>query len=396
MDKNITQFYKTKHFFYSVGFVALGLTVFLLFKITKPQVAKKPVEFLPPLVEVKKLHKEDMEMIIKGFGTVRSQLNVEIVPQVAGNVVNKNPQFREGGFIPAGQTIVQIDPSDYELSVRQANAAVAQARVKLETEQAEAIVAEQEWYALNPNTEPNNPLVLRKPQIRQAQAELESALAKLTAAQLSLDRTVIKMPIDLCISKDEIDLGQLATVGKSIGSGFGTEKAEVQVPLEDKDLKWFDTRLNSKNANESLPSKVIIEVDFAGGLYQWDGKVTRTVGQVDLNSRMVDIVIEIDKPFNNPDKPDLLPGTFVEVSIIGHTVENVFKIPRDAVHKADTIWLMNDGKLKIKQINIVRADKDFAYTTEGLQDGDMVIISPMDTVVDEMKIRAVTAETTKR
>lgn len=385
------KFYKTKQFLYSMVFLFLGLSIFFLFKITRPKVAKKPVEFLAPLVEVKNLHKEDITIIVKGFGTVRAHINVEIVPQVSGNIVEKNPQFRAGGFIPAGQFIVKIDPSDYELALRQANASVAQARVKLETEQAEAIVAEQEWYGLNPNTEPNNPLVLRKPQIRQAQAELESALAKLAEAELELDRTIIKMPIDLCILKDEIDLGQLATVGKSIGSGFGTDKAEVQVPLEDGDLKWFNTQIN-QNTSDFSPSKVIVGVDFAGGFHQWNGIVKRTVGQVDLNSRMIDVVIEIDKPFNNLDKPDLLPGTFVEVSIIGHKVKNAFSIPRDAVHKADTIWLVQQGRLRIKKIDIIRSDKDFAYVKEGLKDGDMVIVSPMDAVIDGMKIRAVETE----
>ncbi len=48
---------------------------------------------------------------------------------------------------------------------------------------------------------------------------------------------------------------------------------------------------------------------------------------------------------------------------------------------------MNDGRLYIRKVRIVRRDKQFAYVSEGLSDGDIIVTSNMDTVTDGMKIR---------
>jgi multidrug efflux pump subunit AcrA (membrane-fusion protein) len=90
-------------------------------------------------------------------------------------VVWISPQFKAGGFIRRNEQILKIDPRDYELAVQQANAAVAEAQVRLDLEKAEAKVAIEEWQQLHPNEEPTSPLVFREPQIRQAEARLESA-----------------------------------------------------------------------------------------------------------------------------------------------------------------------------------------------------------------------------
>ena len=190
MEINL-KIFKNRQFQIVVAILALSVIVFLLLKFMKKQVAKTDVGVLAPLVTVIELQSEDVDIAIDGFGSVTPVVEVEIVPQVSGNIVSLHEQFRAGGVIGANDTIVKIDPRDYELAVRQAKADVAKAMVDVETEQAEANVARQEWYQLNPGKQPTSPLVLREPQIKQAQAQLESASAKLETAELNLSRTEI-------------------------------------------------------------------------------------------------------------------------------------------------------------------------------------------------------------
>lgn len=377
---------------WSVIILLIGISGFCLLKFSPRKIKKKAHKVIAPLVEVQQLKAEDIQLEIEGFGTVNAKVKIEIVPQVGGNIVSVHENFRPGGFIKKGQTIIKIDPRDYELAVQQSQAAVAQSEVKLEMEQAEATVARQEWYQLNPGIEPTSSLVLREPQVRQAKAELESAKAKLDAAKLNLERTNLTLPIDICISSENADMGQFVNVGQPVGSAFGIEVAEIELPLEDTDLAWFDIRHNSMSHNNpeatSKASSAIIKADFAGKIYTWQGKVVRTTGQIDRTSRMITVVIEVKEPFNSPGRPALLPGMFVEVSIQGKILKNSFAVPKDAINHLSQVLIVKDGKIDIRELDVVRADGNYAFVQEGLEDGELIIISSLDAVVDGMKVRS--------
>ncbi|MBN1796570.1 MAG: efflux RND transporter periplasmic adaptor subunit [Sedimentisphaerales bacterium] len=356
-----------------------------LFILLKPAPEKVIPQKLAPLVEVTQLQKRDIQMTVTGYGTARAKTEVEIAPQVSGKIVSVNREFKAGGFIKAGEQIIRIDPRDYQLAVRQAEAGVADAEVKLELEKSEAAVAIEEWKQLHPGTEPGSPLVLRQPQIKQAQALLDSAEASLATAQLNLDRTSIELPVDARIMTETADLGQFVTTGQSIGRAYGIDAIEIEVPLEDKDLAWFDIPDPTNGYSKDKGSDVLVKADFAGKELSWKGFVKRTVGQVDAKSRLVYIVVEVPEPFKS--ETTLLPGTFVETQIQGDILKNAFAIPRNSLHNKNEVWIVNDNKLHITTLNIVRDDKDFAYTTSTLTDGDLIITSSLDAVVDGMTVR---------
>ncbi|MHC4740255.1 MAG: hypothetical protein ACYS9Y_15205, partial [Planctomycetota bacterium] len=112
---------------FALGISIFGLLIFLiLVKLKKPP-QRVEKENPAPLVEVTQLSLRDIQMVVSGYGTVTPKVQVEIVPQVSGKVVSVNPQFKAGGFIPAGSLLLEIDPRDYELAVQQAQAIVAEA-----------------------------------------------------------------------------------------------------------------------------------------------------------------------------------------------------------------------------------------------------------------------------
>jgi multidrug efflux system membrane fusion protein len=370
---------------------ATVLAVFVLIKFKKsPERVEK--EKPTPLVRTELIQMKDIQMIVSGYGTVKPRLQVEIVPQVSGKIVYVNHNFRAGGFIKAVETLLQIDPRDYELALQQAEALVAEAQVRLDMEKAEAQVARNEWEQINPGTEPSSPLVLREPQIRQAQAQLESTKAQLATAKLNLERTKVSLPVDVRIIDEKVALGQYVMTGQSLGSAYGIEIVEIEVPIEDWELAWFNIPDDSVSFNGQGPTAgetlASVEADFAGKRHNWTGRVIRTTGQVDKTSRLVSVVVEVSKPFEKTDsRPPLMPGTFVEVFIKGNILENAAAVPRYAVHNGNEVWIVNNDRLHIQPLQIVRRDTDFVYVVEGVQDNDVIIVSPIDAVTDGMRIR---------
>jgi RND family efflux transporter MFP subunit len=372
--------------------LGIGVGVFKLLGAMRKAPERKEQTIVTPLLNGLIVHEQNLQMLVSSYGTVSPKIEVQVVPQVSGGVVACHKNFVNGGFFKASEPLISIDPRDYELAVETADAVVARSQVALDTERAEGAVAESEWRQLNPGSEPASPLVLREPQIRDAQAQLRAAKAQLETARLNLERTVISMPFNGRVANESVDIGQYLMAGQPVATVYSTDVVEIVVPLEDRELAWFQipgAYSDAENTSGGYAGpKAIIKADFAGSVHTWTGRVVRSEGQIDIASRMVNVVVEVANPFELSDgKPPLVPGMFVEVEIEGKTLDNIIKVPRYTVHGANEIWVARGGKLYIEQIQVVRRDKEYAYVAGGLKDGDVIITSPLDTVTDGMDIR---------
>lgn len=370
--------------------MGIGIAALLIYTHKAP--ARMEQKVVAPLVKVQMVRQQDIQIVVQGYGTVQPKVQAEVVPQVSGKVVEISAEFKNGGFVRAGESLITIDPRDYELAVQRAEAEVARAEVELDIEKAEAEVSRQEWEQLNPGREPPSALIVREPQIRQAQTSLEATKAQLAIAMLSLERTMVSLPFDGRVVSETVDLGQYVSAGQSIGKVYGIEAVEIEVPLEDWDLAWFDVPLNPVSISGSSSAKVGSEVEvraqFAGGNHTWQGRVVRTTGEIDRTSRLVSVVVEVPEPFKGADgRPPLVPGMFVELLIKGKTLEKVIPVPRYAVRNGSHVWVSRDGRLHIVELKIVRKDKTFAYVVSGLEDGAIIILSSMDAITDGMQVR---------
>ena len=374
-----------------VGILAVGVIVLVLLKALRKPPAKKESQILAPLLNAYVVNVQDVQMVVRGYGTVEPKVQVQVVPQVSGRIDDCHNDFVNGGFFKAHEPLITIDQRDYKLAVENAEAAVAADRVYLDRELAEADVARQEWEQLNPEREPTSSLVLRGPQIAEAKAKLKASEARLATAKLNLERTVISMPFDGRVSAESVDIGQYIMAGQSVATVYGTEVVEIVVPLEDRDLAWFDLPSSFDNpASSPLISgaEALVIADFAGARHTWAGRVVRAQGRIDSTSRMVNVVVQVADPFETSgQQPPLVPGMFVEIEIKGKGLDGVIPVPRYAVHNADEVWVARDGKLWIQKVEIARQDKDYTYVTAGLASGAAIVTSPLEVVTNGMKIR---------
>lgn len=371
--------------------IAVGFGLFKMLKSFRKPPVKKERPIVAPLVEGVTVGREDLQMMVRGFGTAEPKVSVQVIPQVSGQVIACHENFVDGGFFKKGEALVKVDPRDYELAVENADAAIAQREFMLKQEEAEALVARTEWENLHGDKEPPSALVLREPQIKNAEAQLQSAMAQLSRARLDLERTTISMPFDGRVVKKNVDPGQFVTPGQPIATVYGTDVIEIIVPLEDDQLEWFEAPLGHANGNgngKKPGPEALVTTEFAGKTHTWNATIVRTEGQIDATSRMVRVVAEVENPFkeDNGNVP-LTPGMFVNVEIKGKLLKDIIRVPRYALHSGDTVWVCKNGELHIQEVKIARRDKGFAYITSGISEGDVVITSPLDIVTDKMKVR---------
>lgn len=124
-------------------------------------------------------------LTISATGTVQARNYVDLTPLVSGRVIRIADVLRTGGAFAAGQSLLEIDPRDFELTLAQRRADLAAAEATLLLTRAESDAAKANYAILNPDREVP-PLVAKTPQIEQATAQVAAAQARLEVAELDL------------------------------------------------------------------------------------------------------------------------------------------------------------------------------------------------------------------
>jgi RND family efflux transporter MFP subunit len=353
---------------------------------------KKEVRENPgALVEVESVQKRNIPVVVTGTGTVGSRQEASITTQVSGKVTYLAPGFVVGGLFGKGDLLFKIEDTDYRLSIERAKGAIAKAEYDLATVEGQARVARIEWDRLQlaEKKEPS-PLVLFEPQLKNAQANVNSAKAALAQTELDLARTSISAPFDCLIRSEEIDLGQYVTAGRSVAAVAGTGAAEIVVPLPLEELQWL--AIPRKGGNGSgAPAKV--KVTVGDRVLTWKGRVVRSLGEVDPRGRMARVVVAVEDPYNlkkgrGGDLRDLEIGMFVDVEIAGKELSGVFTVPRSALRDGDTVWTMDgERKLRIKPVTVVRREQDTIIVRDSFEEGDQVVLTKVSGAAEGMKLR---------
>ena len=389
-----------------IAVLAVGAATTAVLVLTRPAAETQARAIPAPLVRVHVVTLQDLQLTVHSQGTVEPRTRTALVSQVAGRIVRVAASFESGGFFDAGETLLTIDPTDFELAVVRARAAVAQAEVRVAMEGAEAAAARREWEAMGSGEA--NPLVLRQPQVLDAAAALEAARAALRQAEIDLERTQISVPFPGRVSRKDADVGQYVPRGAALGEVYAIDYAEVRLPVPDDELAFFSagvvaaaepnaTRFRNADARvgtDGAPS-LVLRARFAGAMREWQGHVARTEGEIDPRTRMLHIVARVPDPYGRLQERDapLAAGLFVEAEIAGNRVRNVVVLPRAALRGRDQVLVVDDDdRLRFRSVDILRAEPEEVIVRSGLRDGERVLLSPLEAVTDGMRVRTATRE----
>ena len=84
-------------------------------------------------------------------------------------------------------------------------------------------------------------------------------------------------------------------------------------------------------------------------------------------------------------------GLFVEAEILGRQVENIIVLPRSTIRGRDRVLVVdNENRIRFRKVDILRAHAGEVVVRSGLAQGERICISPLDAVVDGMRVRILT------
>ena len=370
------------------GFAAAAVVLAKARRDPEPRV---PVEKVTR-VEIAVAEATSAPIVVRAHGTVLAAETTTIRPEVSGRVLELHPELLAGGRVGAGDVLVQLDKREFELVVEELESIVGRARFDLTVERGRRRTAQREWELLGDDGTADargRSLALRTPHIRNARSGLNGAKRSVERATQNIERTTIRAPFDAIVTAETVAPQQVVMAQSQLATLARTDVFWVQAAVPTAQLRHFAI---PGVAGATAGSPVTVTQDLGDGepLVR-QGTVVRLLADLDGRSRMARVIVAVDDPLaltaENAGALPLLLGAYVEVEIEGPRLEDVVRVPREALRGGRHVWVMNaEGRLELREVNIVWRQRDAVVVRDGLAAGERYVTSRISTPVPGMKL----------
>lgn len=358
--------------------------------LSRPVDKPKPVAMPPQAVksEYVTLTPVDYQVQIMSQGVVRPQYLTTLTALVAGTVIKVNPTFEDGAFFEKDDVLIELDPKDFEAQLATAEARLARAEALLSQEVARAKQAKLNWQDIGYTDEPSD-LVLRIPQLKEAEATVKSANADLEQARRNLERTKILAPFAGRVKLRKVGLGQSVTSNTQLGEVFNTDVAEVRLPISPTDAPLIT--LPTREGDKPVPVE-LTDALMPNSTATWQAEIIRTEGTLDETSRELFAIAKIHDPFGLKDKKTPLKmGQPVRAKIKGNILTKVFVIPRSALRGVNRISIIegNPSTLERRDITPIWSTENEIVVRDNLTAGEKLSTSKLTYAPDGAPVQII-------
>ncbi len=330
--------------------LAIGIAGYFVLASRRAVETRPVVADAAPLVEVTEVLAHGAGLNIDTDGVVVPYREITMAAEVAGRVTMKAANARAGNYVAAGTVLLEIDPRDYELAVKQLRQELEQADTSLgeldielrNFEEITRLTQEQldlhavEYERQQKLAERRVVTATQLDQTRQAVLQSQTQVVelrkqtqmlrmrrtrlesvkdgtqlRLERAQLDLDRTRVTAPSDGVVVRDMVEADGFVSKGTQLFVFEDTSKVEVQCNLMMDELYWLWLQRDDRKAAEydaaaapepgrdyqipRTPATVVYEL--TGQKYAWRGELSRFDGiGLDDSTRMVPCRVTVDHP----------------------------------------------------------------------------------------------------
>lgn len=349
---------------------------------TSPELKPSSVEPIATAVRVREVIPESIQLSVHSQGSVLPSTESSLIPEVSGRVVWKSPSLVNGGYFEAGAPLLRLEDNDYRSALTRAQASLDRAEAEFEHSRFEyQRLKSLESRQLASQSQIENQLRGFKVQ----EAVLQDARAAFAQASRDLARTELKAPFTGLVRQESVDIGQFVSRGASIATLYAADQVEVRLPIADRQLAYLNLPVGHRG---ELPidaqPKVVLSAEYAGQELEWTGHIVRTEAQIDTASRMVQVVARV---INDQQTVPLAVGLFVNAEIEGLLADDIVVLPRNVLRNGDRVLVVDDeNRLRYRDVDTLRLYRDEVLIQGGLNRGDRVCLSPIQTVIDGMPV----------
>ena len=361
---------------------------------------------VPLLVETQPLKTADRPPHWRTGGRVVAAKRLDVAAEVTGQITRISEQAIPGASMSKGDFLAAVDDRDLRLLLRQRQADEADARARLDIEQGQVQVARDEYeLAGRPLGQADLDLVLRKPQLEQAKAAYDRAVAERQRAELQLQRSRVTMPFDGLILQRTVAEGAWVTAGQPLFDVVATDEFWIEVTVPRSFLPWLDANAGHKVSHDSWSGK------------HRSARLVNRLGLVDDSDQQVRLLLAIDDPLalqdSLSDAAAVYLNDFVELTLVGQMqrAESLLLVPMNQLQQRDDIWVVaspasetaqratgiadknttaaDDGVrvMQRRHLDVIYRGRQWAWVAGGFEAGDQLLVHRLDSMTEGMLVR---------
>ena len=367
-------------------------------------------------VRLEAIEYQDLVEIVTASGNIRARRTVDISSDVSARVTEL--LVDEGADVVRGQTLLRLEPDQYQASLSRSEASLAQAQAQAAQQDANLIRAQRDLdrqLALRAR----DSLLISRQQIDDAHTNLEVAVATLESAQHGvasaqaavdeaddlLSKTIFTAPIDGKITRLNVEEGETVIIGTMNNPGSlvltisDLSVIEVVVQVDETDVSSIGLGDKAAIRIDAFPEQEFIGDVTEIGNSAINPPSQQAAGQQAAIDFEVVLTLEATKA---PLRPDLSATAEVVVEsrnqtlavpIIAMTVreeegewsedeDQTSSVDLDEINEIEGVFLVNEGRVSFTPVNIGIAGQEYFEVLSGLSAGDIVVAGPYQQIRD--------------
>ncbi len=345
------------------------VTIFIIiissyFIFLKMHVSPKATTVTTTPINVVQVKASDVPIWLQAIGSVKAINTVMIKVRADGEL--QKTYFEEGNTVKKGDLLAEIDPQIYQAQLDQAKSVAAKDKAQLNN----ALISYNRASKLaQAGAGPSQDVDTYRAQVATLKATIEADQAAIDEAQIQLNFTQIKSPIDGRAGQRLIDVGSIVHASDNTGLVTITQMDPISIQFTVPQNNLAAILLaNQKNNVEVIALQPNTDKSIA------IGKLTFIDSQVSSNSGQVTLKANFDNKQQN-----LWPGTLISVKLLLRTDKETLVIPAQAIQQGNEgpfVYVIDKNqKAHVRNVELGAAMGDLRQVTKGLQLTDQVVTS---------------------
>ncbi len=379
---------------------------------------RKPFTPLVYTVDTTSAVLADNRPVIRLYGQVDTGRSVELRAGVSGDVVEIHPDLVAGRRVAAGTVLLRIDPFLYEgalvearANLASARAAIAEMNARLASEREQLQAAQSQLDLAKSDLERalslagsgtltdkqvddrrlilsqrdqavsqrRNNILITEAQRAQQEANASRLEWKVREAQRKLEDTAVMAPFDGVISDESIEAGRTVNANEMVASIYDDTALEARFTLTNAQYGRMAT-----GDDPLLGRKVEVSWSVGGADYVWPATIDRIGARVAAERGGVEVFARIEAA-GNP--VQLRPGAFVALTVPDRIWRSTFRLPETAIRSSDHVFVVVDGALVRRDVQLIAWDGEDAIIQGDLADGEEVLVTRLTEASEGVKVR---------
>lgn len=354
-------------------------SVFIMFGLQtlKKDPPSKKSEKIVLSVKAKSVKYIDIIPEINESGRLGSQHYVDLISEVQGEILKTDITLKKGQNFKKGDLLIKVFKEETKLNLQAAKSRFLNALANILPDmKIDFPGSYNQWMnffnSINiKKSLPSLPEInSSKEKIFLASRNILNDYYTIKSSEIRLSKYSIYAPFDGSYSNVLLEVGSIANPGSRIAKIIRTDKLELEIPVKAEEVKWLNINDKVNVFTEDKKRKL-------------QGKIIRISDFINQETQAVSVFISI-MPDN---KIKLMEGQYLIAEFRGESISNVMEIPRRALVNFDEVYVVENGKLLKKEIEIHKIN-DQTVIFSGLEENAEVVIEALINIQegDEVKV----------